>query len=85
MPSAINVTESIRAFILERFPRAQQTGLTDQDSLLESGLVDSMGILEIVTHLEEEFQIVFADEEVVSENFESIAALARLVESKSAG
>ncbi len=85
MQPTTDVTASIRAYILNRFPRAQQVGRSDHDSLLESGLVDSMGILEIVTFLEEEFQIVLADDEVVSENFESIASLARFVETKTAG
>lgn len=76
------VKGKIRAFIQKRFPVARERGLTDEDSLLESGAVDSLGILDVVSFFEEELGVRLEDEELVPENFDSVVALARLVESK---
>jgi len=67
----------IKAFILTKFPLAGKKGLKNTDSLLESGIVDSLGILEIVGFLEKEFGIAISDDELVPENFESIESLAK--------
>jgi len=56
--------------------------LGDDTSLLESGTIDSTGILELVTFLEERFKFRIADEEVVPENLDSISLIAKFVESK---
>lgn len=55
------------------------------DSLLDSGLIDSMAVLKLVSFVESEFGLEVTDEEVVPENFETIEAIVRLVESKRAG
>ena len=76
------IGQEVRAFVLEHFPLARHKHVSDTDSLVESGIVDSLGVLEIVTFLEARFGIVVADVDVVSENFLSIAAIANYVESK---
>nr|WP_255703406.1 phosphopantetheine-binding protein [Lysobacter sp. GX 14042] len=50
--------------------------------MLETGVIDSMGVLTVVSWLEEEFGIVVEDEEVVPENLDSIASLAGYVARK---
>lgn len=52
---------------------------------LETGAVDSLGIEQLVEHIERELGVAIADEEMIRENFESVAALAALVDSKLAG
>ncbi len=59
--------------------------LTDDLSLIDSGAVDSMGILMLATFLEERFAIEVRDEEIVPENFGSLAALTAYVERKRTG
>lgn len=54
----------------------------DEASLLGQGIIDSTGVLEMVVFVEDAFGIAVADEEVVPENFDSIAALAAYVEDK---
>ena len=49
--------------------------LQDNDSFLDKGIVDSTGILEIVSYIEEEFDIEVQDEELVPDNFDSINKL----------
>ena len=55
------------------------------DSLIDSGLLDSVGIFELVTHLEEEFGIKIEDDAIVPENFETADAVARFVDAKRGG
>lgn len=71
--------ESIRKFVLERFPLARQRNVSNQESLLENGILDSLGILEVVTFVEGEFQITVDDEELQPENFSSIASMSAYV------
>jgi acyl carrier protein len=74
------VEESIRRFILERFPIAKARAVSNQDSLLEKGIVDSLGILEVVSFIEKEFQITVSDEDLDPENFASIFSMATYVD-----
>lgn len=52
------------------------------DPLLESGVVDSMGILEIVTFIESDFSIQLTDEEVLADTFQSIETISELIATK---
>jgi acyl carrier protein len=54
----------------------------DQGDPLEAGAVDSLGLEQLVDFAEREYGVRIADEEMVRENFESVAALAALIESK---
>jgi acyl carrier protein len=73
------VEESIRRFVFQRFPIAQTKELGNDDSLLEKGILDSLGVLEIVGFLEQEFQITVNDEDLAPENFASISSMAAYV------
>jgi acyl carrier protein len=72
----------VRDFIHRRFPLARERGLADDASLLVDGVVDSLGVLDIVGFLEAEFGIAVADEELDPANFDSVDALVRFVETK---
>lgn len=54
----------------------------DTDSLIETGIIDSMGIQILLAYLEKTYSIKIADEELTPENFESIDAISVLVQSK---
>ena len=63
-------------------PRTDATSVTDDHPLLDTGLLDSLGIFELVTHLEQACGVTIDDEELVPENFGSIDHIAALVERK---
>jgi acyl carrier protein len=66
--------EQIRNFIVENFLFGDASnGLGDTDSLLDKGIIDSTGVLELVSYLENNFGIRVEDEELVPENLDSIA------------
>jgi acyl carrier protein len=73
---------SIQSFILENFPAAKKRGLSDDLPLLESGIVDSLGVLDVVGFLEQTFQIKIDDDELTPDNFANIRSLVAFVESK---
>ena len=75
--------QELRKFITENFMFAMDdVQLNDSDSLVDKGLIDSTGILELVAFLEETYAIEIHDTELVQENLDSIDALCRFVEAK---
>lgn len=65
--------QSIRKYILENFMFTDDDSeLNNADSFLESGIIDSTGILEVITFLEESFGIKVEDDEMVPENLDSV-------------
>ncbi len=72
----------IKTFIIENFLFGSEDGLKDETSFLEEGIIDSTGILELVTFLEEEFSIAVEDEELVPENLDSINNVTAFLERK---
>lgn len=76
------IENSIREFVLKQFPLARKNGLKPGDKWLENGLLDSLGILDLVHYLEEEFSIQASDDELVPENFESLSAVVGFTQKK---
>ena len=79
------VEEILRAFIAENilyssngYPHA------DDVSFLETGVIDSMGVMELVLFIEERFDVKTEDQEIVPENFDSIRSLANYIRGKMA-
>jgi acyl carrier protein len=68
------IEQQIRSFIIETFLFGESNnGLKDTDSLLETGVIDSTGVLELIAFIEETYKIKVKDEELVPENLDSIA------------
>ena len=79
------IKDALRGFLLESFVLDSRQQIADEASLLGTGVLDSTGILEVVAHLEQVYGFQVEDEEIVPENFDSIAALGRFVARKSGG
>jgi acyl carrier protein len=73
--------QTVRDFIATTFPSDGGEPPADMD-LLEGGIIDSIGVLTIVTWLEETFGFVVEDEDVVPENLGSIAGITAYAERK---
>lgn len=74
--------DKIRSFIVENFLFGKDNGLEDDTSFLEEGIIDSTGVLELVSFLEEEYGIAVEDEELVPENLDSINNVITYLERK---
>ena len=73
----------IREFILSELVQDKSiTTLSEKDSLIESGIIDSLGIQKLLVFIEEKVSIQIMDEDIIPENFETIEAIVRLIESK---
>lgn len=77
------VRKEMRSYIVENFLFGDEGQLADDQSLLEYGLIDSTGILELVAFLEEHFGVHVPDEEMIPDNLDSIERLVRYVCAKS--
>ena len=76
-------TESIfRTFITANFYVADPAALADDDSLLDAGIIDSTGVLDLIGFIEQQFGFSVADDDLVPENLDSIARLVAFVERK---
>lgn len=73
---------TFRAFITSNFYVADPGALADEDSLLDAGIIDSTGVLDLIGFVEQEFGIKVDDEDLVPENLDSIARLTAFVRRK---
>jgi len=76
-----DLTKQIIEFIQQRFP-ATQDDLDPDSLLLEGGLVDSLGILDIVEHIELTYTVTIDDDELLADNFSTVAEIAAFVQAK---
>lgn len=76
------IRDQVREFIMKIATRRGVQSVADDDSLTAAGVLDSMGIFRLVTFLEETFAVGVSDEEITSENFQSINAIQEFVSSK---
>lgn len=74
--------QRLRRFLVEELQIQPEQVATDDSPLVSSHVIDSLDLLQVVSFLEGAFEVVVADEEIVPDNFETIGAITRLVESK---
>jgi acyl carrier protein len=79
-----DLQSTIRAFLLKNFYVADASSLKDETSLLEAGIIDSTGVLEVVAFLEAELGVTVEDEEMIPQNLDSLAAMVAFVTRKKA-
>lgn len=73
----------VKAFVVENFLFGDHTHpLAGSDSLIENGIIDSTGVLELVAFLEERFEIIMADAEIVPDNLDSLDRIVSFIASK---
>jgi len=78
----MTLRDQIRQFIIINFYVSRPELVSDDDSLLDLGVIDSTGVLEIVDFVERELGVTVADSDIVSQHFGSIAAVAAFVEAR---
>ena len=83
MHSTNDARSALRKLILEDYLFTDdETALNDDVSFLAEGILDSMGILEIIMFLEDEFQVTVGEDEMVPENLDSIENLLAYIKRK---
>ncbi len=76
------ICQKVEHFIMEQFVFDQDQGIDKDESLLESGTVDSTGMLEVVLFLEENFGIKVKDDEMVPDNLDSVNQITNYIAGK---
>ena len=79
------ITQTIRRFLTERAWLTVDAEVSESDSLLEKGVIDSMAMVELVSFIEQTFEIRIHDEELMPENFDSLAAMRAFITAKRNG
>lgn len=74
----------IRTQLREMGLLSEQRRISDAESLMDAGALDSIRLMELVTRLEQKFGIAVDQDDLIPENFDSIAGIAHYVESRSA-
>jgi acyl carrier protein len=74
--------DMVKKFVIENFLFGDEGSLSDDTSFLESGIIDSTGILELVMFLEETYGFKIQDEELVPENLDNLKNVSRFIEKK---
>jgi acyl carrier protein len=83
MTETTAINDRIKEFILRKFPLAKKQGIKNSDRMLDSGILDSLGVLDVVAFVEQEFAILVSDEDLTPENFQSLDSLTAFVQRKS--
>ncbi|MGI2032709.1 acyl carrier protein [Rhizobium panacihumi] len=73
---------NVRSFIAENFLFRADAEIADDQSLLDSGVMDSTGVLELIAYLESTYGITVADEDIIPDNLDSISRVTAYLTSK---
>jgi acyl carrier protein len=76
------LNQQIRDFVTSNFYVADPNSLEDRTSLLEQGIIDSTGVLEVIMFIESTFGVTVEDSEMLPENLDSIERIATFVARK---
>jgi len=78
-----DIKTQLREYIVENLLFGDtETQFADNDSFMEKGIIDSTGILEVITYIEEKFDIKVEDDEILPENLDSIDNLTNFINRK---
>lgn len=83
MSSIQSIQSDVRDFVADNFLFGEDPeSLNNNDSFLETGIIDSTGVLELVAFIEDKYSVEVDDDELVPENLDSIDRLITFIESK---
>ena len=78
----MDIKEQVRTFVTSNFYVADPSALEDSASLLDKGIIDSTGVLEVIFFIEETFGIIVEDSEMLPENLDSIERISNFIARK---
>ena len=77
------IQQEIRQFVVENFMFGQEDhGLSDEDSLMDTGIMDSTNLVELILFLEEKYLIRVEDEDLTQSNLDTVSYLVRFIKAK---
>jgi acyl carrier protein len=82
MNDTTQYSDTIKQFIIDNFLFGDGDKLALDTPLFEKGIIDSTGVLELVAFIEENFKVTISDDELVQNNFSSLIAIDKFLQSK---
>jgi acyl carrier protein len=76
----VNTAQKLKHYIATEIMYADDDALSEDEPLLGSGIIDSLGIMRLVSYIEEEFGVEVPEDQLVPEHFRTVTALAQFVE-----
>ncbi len=76
------INEELRRYLASLAGHDRFSSMTDDDSLLESGIIDSAAMIDLVAHLETTYSISIDEDDMMPENFDTIDGIVQYVQSK---
>ncbi|HOT96877.1 MAG TPA: acyl carrier protein [bacterium] len=81
----MDIRDQVYQYVVETFLFGDGSRIKDDDSLTGSGLIDSTGVIELVSYLERTFNLRIEDDEIIPDNFDSVARISNFISAKQAG
>ena len=81
----MNIIDAVKDFLKDENLEQQFVTLTNTDSLLENGIIDSVKMLELIAFLEQQYNITVDDDDLYPENFDTLAAIENYVKRRMDG
>lgn len=78
----MNNIEEIKEFIVDNFLFGDSQKLENDTALFEKGIIDSTGVLELVSFIEENYNVTINDDDLIQDNFSSLVAINQFLKSK---
>ena len=74
--------ETVKSFVIENFLFGDGDDLQDDTSFLKNGIIDSTGVLELISFLEDTFEVLIEDDELVPENLDNLTNVSGFLDRK---
>lgn len=77
-----SIEQQLRDYIAEKILLTSRFPYQDETSFLESGIIDSLNLLDLLLHIEHAYHISVGDEEIMPDNFDSVSRVANFIRHK---
>jgi acyl carrier protein len=77
-----SIAGDVRSFVVANYLLGREGGFSNDASFMDEGIIDSTGILELVSHLEESYGIVIPEDELIPDNLDSVNRIAAYLAKK---
>jgi acyl carrier protein len=77
-----SIAADVRSFVVANYLLGREDGFSNDASFMDEGIIDSTGILELVSHLEEAYGIVIPEDELIPDNLDSVNRIAKYLATK---
>ena len=79
----MNIENTLKKYIYKKFVRGKDGDIVgDDESLFEKGIIDSLGLIKLVSFLEERFNVQVEDDELIPDNFDTVKNIKDYIEKK---